>query len=109
LSTPFCAFYDFFRSLLGKPLNEYRIAGLVRGPVGKLYGVGGHQEEMARLFSYDPSDGAYNVLGFVDVNRRPYYTWQAYVIGAMASDGYGTVYIGENERISKLYLFYPWP
>ncbi len=94
---------------LGKPLNQYRIDGLVRGPDGKLYGVGGDQEEMARLFSYDPATGAYDVLGFVDVNRRPYYTWQAYVIGAMASDDYGTVYIGEDERVSKLYLFYPWP
>jgi streptogramin lyase len=94
---------------LGKPLNQYRIDGLVRGPGGKLYGVGGDEQEMARLFSYDPSTGAYDVLGFVDVNRRPYYTWQAYVIGAMASDASGTVYIGEDERVSKLYLFYPWP
>jgi hypothetical protein len=92
---------------LGKPLNQYRIDGLVRGPDGKLYGVGGTKEEMARLFSYDPSTGAYDVLGFIDVNRRPYYTWQAYVIGAMASGDDGTVYIGEDERISKLYLFYP--
>jgi hypothetical protein len=93
---------------LGKPLNQYRIAGLVRGSDGKLYGVGGDKEEMARLFSYDPSSGAYEVLGFIDVNRRPYYTWQAYVIGAVASDRYGTVYLGEDERISRLYLFYPW-
>jgi outer membrane protein assembly factor BamB len=93
---------------LGKPLNQYRIAGLVCGPDGKLYGVGGDQEEMARLFSYDPSTGSYDVLGFIDVNRRPYYTWQAYAIGAMAADRYGTVYLGEDERISKLYLFYPW-
>jgi outer membrane protein assembly factor BamB len=93
---------------LGKPLNQYRIAGLVWGPDAKLYGVGGDKEEMARLFSYDPSAGSYDVLGFIDVNRRPYYTWQAYVIGAMASDRYGTVYLGEDERISKLYLFYPW-
>jgi hypothetical protein len=95
-------------SNLGKPLNQYRIAGLVCGSDGKLYGVGGDQEEMARLFSYDPSTGSYDVLGFIDVNRRPYYTWQAYVIGAMASDRYGTIYLGEDERISKLYLFYPW-
>jgi hypothetical protein len=92
---------------LGKPLNQYRIDGLVHGPDGKLYGVGGDKEEMARLFTYDPSTGAYNVLGFVDVNRRPYYTWQAYVVGAMAIGHEGTVYIGEDERISKLYLFYP--
>lgn len=55
----------------------------------------------------DPSTGAYTILGFVDVNRRPYYSWQAYVIGGLACGSDGTVYIGENERISKLYLFYP--
>jgi len=92
---------------LGKPLNQYRIDGLVRAPNGKLYGVGGDQDEMARLFTYDPSTGAYTILGFIDVNRRPYYTWQAYVIGAIACGSDGTVYIGENERVSKLYLFYP--
>lgn len=73
-----------------------------------LYGVGGGKDDMARLFSYEPSTGAYDVLGFVDVNRRPYYTWQAYVVDAMASGSDGTIYIGENERTSKLYLFYPW-
>jgi hypothetical protein len=62
---------------------------------------------MARLFSYDPTDGSYDLLGFIDVNRRPYYTWQAYVIGDIVSDSRGTVYLGENERISKLYLFFP--
>jgi hypothetical protein len=92
---------------LGKPLIQNRIDGLVRAPGGKLYGVGGDQEDMARVFSYEPSSGAYDVLGFVDVNRRPYYTWQAYVIGAMVCGLDGTIYIGENERISKLYLFYP--
>jgi hypothetical protein len=92
---------------LGKPLTQNRIDGLVRAPGGKLYGVGGDQEDMARVFSYDPSSGAYDVLGFVDVNRRPYYAWQAYVVGAMACGLDGTIYLGENERISKLYLFYP--
>jgi hypothetical protein len=96
-------------SNLGKPLIQYRIDGLVRAPDGKIYGVGGGKDDMARLFSYNPSTGAYDLLGFIDVNRRPYYTWQAYVIGAIASDRLGTIYIGENERISKLYLFYPWP
>jgi len=92
---------------LGKPLSQYRIDGLVRAPNGRLYGAGGDQDDMARLFSYDPSTGAYTILGFIDVNRSPYYTWQAYVVGALACDADGTVYIGEDERISKLYLFYP--
>jgi len=52
------------------------------------------------------SCGPYDVLGVVDVDRRPYYTWQAYVIGAMACRLDCTIYI-ENERISKLYLFCP--
>lgn len=92
---------------LGKPLMQSRIDGLVRGADGKLYGAGGGKNDMARLFSYDPASGAYNIMGFVDVNRRPYYSWRAYTIGAMAANGDGTVYIGEDERISKLYLFYP--
>jgi streptogramin lyase len=93
---------------LGKPLNQYRINGLVSTPDGHLYGVGGDSSDMARLFSYDPTSGAYDVLGFIDVNRRPYYTWQAYVVGALACGIDGTIYIGEDERISKLFLFFPY-
>ena len=94
-------------SNLGKPLNQYRIAGLAWGANGKIFGVGGDESEMARLFSYDPADGSYDLLGFIDVNRRPYFTWQAYIIGDVISDNRGTIFLGENERISKLYLFFP--
>lgn len=92
---------------LGKPLNQYRIRGLVFSPNGKLYGVGGDDDEMARLFSYHPASGAYELLGMVDVNRRPYYAWQAYVIDAVAIGLDGTVYLGQAERKSKLYLYHP--
>ena len=92
---------------LGKPLNQYRIAGLAWGPGGKLYGAGGDDSEMARMFLYDTSTGSYDLLGFIDVNRRPYFAWQAYVIGDIVSDDRGTVYLGEDERKSKLYLYFP--
>ncbi len=92
---------------LGKPLTQYCLAGLVQGSNGKIYGIGGDEDEMARLFSYDPKTGSYEILGFVDVNRRPYYSWQAYVIKAMTIGQDGTVYLGQSERISKLYLFFP--
>ena len=92
---------------LGKPLNQYRIRGLVFARNGKLYGAGGDDDEMARLFSYDAARGVYEVLGFIDVNRRPYYTWQAYRIGAMALGRDGTIYLGESERKSRLYLYFP--
>lgn len=92
---------------LGKPLNQYRIRGLAFAPDGRLFGVGGDDDEMARLFSYDPRRGTYEMLGFVDVNRRPHYMWQAYTIDAVAAGRDGTIYLGQNERVSKLYLYYP--
>jgi hypothetical protein len=92
---------------LGKPLNQYRIRGLVRAANGKLYGVGGDDDEMARLFSYDPTTGAYEMLGFIDVNRRPYYSWHAYRIDSMVVGLDGTIYIGQAERKSKLYIYHP--
>ncbi|HYM12675.1 MAG TPA: hypothetical protein VEU62_18195, partial [Bryobacterales bacterium] len=92
---------------LGKPLNQYRIRGLAFATNGKLYGVGGADGEMARLFSYDPARAAYQVLGMIDVNHRPYYTWQAYVIDAVAMGLDGTLYLGQSERRSRLYLYYP--
>ena len=92
---------------LGKPLNQYRIRGLAFARNGKLYGVGGDDDEMARLFSYDPYRGTYEMLGMVDVNHRPYYSWQAYVIDALAVGNDGTLYLGQSERKSRLYLYYP--
>jgi hypothetical protein len=69
--------------------------------------LGGDDDEMARLFSYDPSSGSYRMLGMIDVNRRPYDSWQAYVIDAMAVGTDGTMYLGQSERKSKLYVYYP--
>jgi len=92
---------------LGKPLNQYRIRGLAFARNGKLYGVGGDDGEMARLFSYDPPTGAYEMLGMIDVNRRPYYSWHAYSIDSLAAGSDGTIYLGQNERKSRLYLYYP--
>ncbi len=92
---------------LGKPLNQYRIRGLVLAHNGKLYGIGGDDDEMARMFSYDPARAVYELLGMIDVNRRPYYSWQGYVFDAMVVGLDGTVYMGQAERKSKLYLYYP--
>jgi hypothetical protein len=92
---------------LGKPLNQYRIRGLVYARNGKLYGIGGDHDEIARLFSYDPASGVYEILGMIDVNRRPYYAWQGFVFDSMVSAPDGTIYLGQAERKSKLYLYYP--
>jgi hypothetical protein len=59
---------------------------------------------MARLFSYDPSNGTYQMLGMIDVNRRPYYSWQAYVIDAMTIGADGTIYMGQRAEVEALPL-----
>ena len=92
---------------LGKPLGQYRIRGLVLARNGKLYGIGGDDDDMARLFSYEPASGRYEMLGMIDVNHRPYYSWQGYVFDSMVIGLDGTIYMGQAERISKLYLYYP--
>ncbi len=94
---------------LGKPFNRYRVRALVLARNGKLHGVGGDDDEMAQLFSYDPASAVYELLGMLDVNRRPYYSWQAYVIDCAALGNEGTIYLGQSERKSKLYLYYPEP
>ena len=88
-------------------LSKYKALVLARN--GKLYGVGGEDDGMAQLFCYDPAGGTCELLGMIDVNRRPFYSWQAYVIDCAALGTDGTVYLGQSERKSKPYLCYPEP
>ncbi len=92
---------------LGKPFSRYRLRTLVQSRDGKVYGVGGDDDEMAQMFSYDPAGGTYELLGMIDVNRRPYYAWQAYVVDCAAIGTDGTVYLGQSERKSRLYIYHP--
>jgi outer membrane protein assembly factor BamB len=95
-------------SNLGKPMWQYRIRGLAFSKEGDLFGVGGDRGGAARLFVYRTETAEYENLGMLDVNRNPYYSWLAYEIDAMVTGHDGTIFIGESERISHLYLLYPW-
>jgi hypothetical protein len=44
------------------------------------------------------------MLGMIDVNRRPYYSWQAYVIDAMTIGADGTIYMGQRAEVEALPL-----
>lgn len=93
---------------LGKPMWQYRIRGLAFSKSGDLYGVGGDRGGAARLFVYRTSQGCYENLGMLDVNRAPYYAWHAFEADAMVAGPDGTLFIGESGRMSHLYLLYPW-
>ena len=95
-------------SNLGKPMWQYRIRGLALSNHGDLYGVGGDRGGAARLFVYRTQTGEFENLGMLDVNRNPYYSWIAYEVDSMINGKDGTIFIGESERISYLYLLFPW-
>jgi hypothetical protein len=87
---------------LGKPLHQHRVRGRPLALNGQAYGVGA--DDRARLFSFDPAHGVYEILGMVDVNHRPYYARQAYVIDSMALGNDGTVFLG-RPRVSRNSIF----
>lgn len=93
---------------LGKPIWQYRIRGLALSRQGDLWGLGGERGGAVRLFVYRLPQGGYENLGLLDVNRSPYYAWLAYEADSMVTGPDGTIYIGEANRISHLFILYPW-
>jgi hypothetical protein len=95
-------------SNLGKPIMQNRIRGLAFSHDGDLYGMGGEPGGAVRLFVYRSAERSYENLGFLDVNRIPYYAWLAYEADSMVTGQDGTIFIGETGRIAHLYILYPW-
>lgn len=92
---------------LGKPLDQMRIRALTVGLDNKIYGIAGERKDKCRFFCYDPCKGGYTDFGIIEVDRTPYYLWMGKQFDAMATGLDGTIYIGESERKSHLFLFYP--
>jgi len=92
---------------LGKPLDQMRIRALTVGLDGKIYGIAGERKDRCHFFYYDPDAGGYTDLGIINVDRTPYYMWMGKQFDTMATGLDGTIYIGESERRSHLFLFYP--
>jgi WD40 repeat protein len=92
---------------LGKPLDQMRIRALTIGLDAKIYGIAGERKDRCHLFAYDPETGGYSDFGIINVDRTPYYVWSGKQFDAMVTGLDGTIYIGESERKSHLFLFYP--
>ncbi len=92
---------------LGKPLDQMRIRALAVGLDGRVYGIAGERKDFCHFFYYDPATGGYTDLGIIQVDRTPYYIWMGKQFDSMVTGLDGTVYFGESERRSHLFLFYP--
>lgn len=93
---------------LGKPRATRRMRALTAGVDGKVYMIAGERIEPCRLFSYDLKDCSFSDLGVIAVDRSPYYSWRADQFDCMTTGLDGTVYIGESERRSHLFLYIPF-
>lgn len=92
---------------LGKPRVSRRLRALTLGKNGLVYLVAGERFEPCRLFSFNPHGGGFQDLGVVAVDRSPYYSWRGYQFDSMTTGSDGTIYIGESERRSHLFLYLP--
>jgi hypothetical protein len=92
---------------LGKPFAQLRIRGLTIANNGLIYGIAGQRSNHCRLFSYNIAKSEFKDLGILQVVREPYYQWTALQMDAILTGKDGTIYIGESERRSHLFLYYP--
>jgi outer membrane protein assembly factor BamB len=93
---------------LGKPLWEKRVRGLAVGKDGDVYGVGGEELGIARLFVYRTAAHAFEIIGLIEANHPPYFNWLANEFDDLVAGHDGTIYIGENSRRAHLFIFCPW-
>ncbi len=88
---------------LGKPLNQPHIRSLAIGKDNRIYGVAG--KACCHLFRYNPEEGDLQDLGILHISSPRY--WHGYEFDAMVVGEKGEIYIGQNERISCLFTYFP--
>jgi hypothetical protein len=94
---------------LGKMRSSRRLRCLSLGLNGKLYMMAGERSSSrpCQFYSYDPRTGGFEDLGLLIVDRSPYYYWRGQQFDAMTTGKDGTLFIGESERRSHLFLYIP--
>lgn len=91
---------------LGKPIRQSRIRALTVGLDGRVYGFAGEPDNVGRLFVYSPRCGEMRELGIPRVGGIPTF-WAGYEFEAMVTGPNGEIFLGESDRISHLFIYYP--
>lgn len=89
---------------LGKPTDLSRVNGMaVSG--GKIYAIVGDPGNCAHLTVYDDATRDLRDSGcLLARSERP---WNGYEFACMTAGNNGTLFLGENDRISQLFLYFP--
>lgn len=89
---------------LGKPTQQCFPQGMAASN-GRLYILLGSEEDCAHLAVYDPETGDLRDLGCpLAHSERP---WNGYQFRCMCRGRSGTLFLGEADRISYLFLYFP--
>ena len=92
---------------LGKPLMEPQIRTMTVGHDGNIYGIGGRIGGVCRFFSYKVATHEFVDIGIVDVSVVPYYEWKAFEFDSMVTGPDGSIYLGNSEHRSRLFIYNP--
>jgi hypothetical protein len=94
---------------LGKVRESRRLRCLSVGKDGKIYFMAGERSSSrpCQFYAYNPMIGAFETLGLLIVDRSPYYYWRGQQFDCMTTGHDGTIYLGESERKSHLFLYIP--
>ncbi len=88
----------------GKPAAQSMVCGMA-ATGGKIYCIIGREDDCAHLTVYDPVKGSLRDLGCpLAHSERP---WNGYVFASMCRGGNGQLFLGEFDRISQLFIYYP--
>jgi len=93
----------------GKPRASRRLRALAIANDGKVYMIAGERSaaKPCQFYSYDPNAGAFEDLGILVVDRSPYYRWRGFQFDCMTTGLDGTIFLGESERKSHLFMYIP--
>ncbi|MFA6713816.1 MAG: hypothetical protein WC082_04690 [Victivallales bacterium] len=89
---------------LGKPSDQGNVRGIALSG-RKVYSLVGEKGACCHLTCYDTSSRELRDLGcLLARSERP---WNGYEFSSMATGRDGTVFMGENDRISHLFIYFP--
>jgi len=96
---------DYSMRTIGKVTAEAGCPAVTAGNDGKIYGISGEPGGMAHLFCYDPETYSLADLGMPFATSEIY--WHGYEFSCACTGINGEIYLGESDRISHLFIYFP--
>ncbi len=90
---------------LGKPVRQSNIRALAEGHDGRIFGIAEEPGGLAHFFVFDPVRRGFEDLGMVGAAFPDH--WLAHSVGCLSVGPYGEIFLGETDRISHVFVYYP--